>query len=236
MDARSKPDEYTQLSEDQVRSIRERLTRPVGRYDVERASQLSGIPERTIHHWASAGVMRPDYGGQPLSWSYRDLVLLRLVAWLRNKDMRTQWVAQRVEAVRSWLEDPTSDIRVFRSQGQSMVIGDEALDRVSGELLIPQVVEFISPWKLFESLPGSLRRTYVGPDLIKPASRVTIIPWVMGGEPCIEGTRIPTSTLYALHEQRSLSAVKIAHLYPTVPREAIVQAIELEDRLHKRAA
>jgi uncharacterized protein (DUF433 family) len=148
--------------------------------------------------------------------------------------MQPEWVGQRVEAVRQWLQKPQNEITFLRSQGQSMVIGDEPFDRVSGEMLIPQVIAFISPWQLFESIPRG--RHLAGPDLLKPASRLTIVPWVMAGEPCIEGTRVPTSTLYALHRNRGLSTDKIAHLYPTLPQEGINQAIELEDKLRDRAA
>lgn len=224
------------LTKEEMLQVRERLSRPIGRYDAERASQLSGIPERTIRHWASDEVLIPDYADTPHQWSYRDLVLLRLVAWLRSKGMEPKWVAQRTRLVRELLQDSGSQITHLRSQGQSMVVGDEALDRVSGETLIPQVVAFISPWELFESLPGGRRRAYNGIDLVRPASRLTIVPWVMAGEPCVEGTRVPTSTLYALHHQRGLSVDKISHLYPAVPTEGVYQAIALEDKLRLKAA
>jgi uncharacterized protein (DUF433 family)/DNA-binding transcriptional MerR regulator len=231
---RWKSDTHPALSAEQQREIRERLSRPIGRYDAERASQLSGVPERTVHRWAAEGVVTPDYLTAPTThWSYRDLVLLRLAAWLRSKAMEPVWVGERTKAVKEWLEEPKNEIAILRSQGQSMIVGDETIDRLTGEMLIPQVVSFISVWSVFESLPHGRRQRLWGPDLIKPTRRVRIIPWVMAGEPCVEGTRVPTSTLFAIHQQRGLAASKITQLYPTLSVDEVVDAIELEGRLRK---
>lgn len=60
-----------------------------GRYPADRAAQLSGIPRSTLHDWQRNGVYVPDFaGGSPMAWSYRDLVFVRVLAWLRN-DVRT---------------------------------------------------------------------------------------------------------------------------------------------------
>ena len=225
------------LTSAEKREIRERLSRPVGRYDAERASQLSGIPERTVRFWGETGVVVPDYAkGAPMHWSYRDLVFLRLAAWLRSKKMEPKWVGARIAAVREWLEDPKSNLELVRSQGKSMVVGDEALDRVSGELLIPEVVTFISDWDLFASLPETPRQHLWGPHLLRPTSRIQIIPWVMAGEPCIESTRVPTSTIFALHNNRGLNAPRIAHLYPDLTEDSILEAIDLEGKLRRLPA
>src|SRR5687768_10711416 len=34
---------------------------PRGRYNAERTAQLSGVPERTVYHWATSGVLVPDF-------------------------------------------------------------------------------------------------------------------------------------------------------------------------------
>lgn len=75
------------------------------------------------------------------------------------------------------------------------------------------------------------RRTLWGPDLVEPSRRTTrISPWVTG-EPCVRDTRLPTSTLYALHEVRQLEAEAIAKLYPGIDRSDVEDAISLEARL-----
>ena len=149
--------------------------------------------------------------------------------------MEPKWVGQRIAAFRDWLADPKSDLEAVRSQGQSMVVGTEAEDRVSGELLIPEVVTFLSDWNLFESLPENPQKEQHlwGPHLLRPTARIQIVPWVMAGEPCIEHTRVPTSTLWALHSSRGLNAQRIAHLYTDVNEESVLEALDLEGKLRR---
>src|SRR5829696_8281996 len=65
------------------------LRHPRGRYAADRAAQLSGIPRSTLYDWQRADVYVPDFaGGSPMAWSYRDLVFVRVLAWLRN-DIKT---------------------------------------------------------------------------------------------------------------------------------------------------
>ena len=46
------------------------LKYPRGRYSAERASQLSSIPARTLHDWATSGSLVPDWvGARPRGWS-----------------------------------------------------------------------------------------------------------------------------------------------------------------------
>lgn len=43
---------------------------PRGRYTAARASQLSAVPMRTLHDWASSGVLVPDWvRSSPRGWS-----------------------------------------------------------------------------------------------------------------------------------------------------------------------
>lgn len=60
------------------------LRHPRGRYNADRTSQLSGVPKSTVYDWRRDGILVPDFtAANPSMWSYRDLVLLRLLAWLR---------------------------------------------------------------------------------------------------------------------------------------------------------
>jgi uncharacterized protein (DUF433 family) len=70
-----------------------------------------------------------------------------------------------------------------------------------------------------------------GPHLLYPTEATRIYPWVMGGEPCVIDTRIPTSTLFALHEERALDEPAIAWLYPELSIERVGDAIRLERAL-----
>ncbi|HXH59107.1 hypothetical protein [Iamia sp.] len=73
------------------------LRYPRGRYSAERAHQLSAVPARTLHDWATAGVLVPDwFAAKPRGWSYRDVVYARLLAWLRSKHMDRTSASERL--------------------------------------------------------------------------------------------------------------------------------------------
>src|SRR4051794_15208590 len=79
---------------------------PRGRYSAERAGQLSGVPARTLYDWAGAGILAPDFAGsRPKAWSYRDLALARLLAWLRQQGHPRPDAATRVSALRALMGD-----------------------------------------------------------------------------------------------------------------------------------
>ncbi len=81
------------------------LRRPRGRYGAQRTSQLSGIPQSTLYDWRSHGICVPDYdAASPTGWSYRDLVFLRLLAWLRQRGMERSVAADQVARVRAEIE------------------------------------------------------------------------------------------------------------------------------------
>jgi hypothetical protein len=58
-------------------------------------------------------------------------------------------------------------------------------------------------------------RPLYGPDLAYPSKHAYISPWVMGGEPCVNDTRIPTSTIMALVELRGLTTAYVVRSAPT---------------------
>lgn len=215
------------------------LTFARGRYKASRASQLSGIPERTLYDWARHDVLVPDFDrDSPKLWSYRDLILLRMVFWLREKGMEREEVASHVEDTRHLLS--LGDIRAARarSDGSHLHRGKETVS-VEGQAAFEEVFEYLDEFTVDEAanLVGEVRqRTLWGPNLREPSARTQISPWVMSGEPCVRNTRIPTSTLYALHRTRALSAVAIMRLYPGVTEEDVQDALELEAKLRGEAA
>ena len=70
-----------------------------------------------------------------------------------------------------------------------------------------------------------------GPDLVTPSPRTRISPWVLGGDPCIDRTRIPSASIYSLRTERGLETAEIVRLYPGLDNAAADDAYELESRL-----
>jgi uncharacterized protein (DUF433 family) len=227
-----------ELTDAERKSIAYALRHPRGRYTAERAAQLSGVPKSTVYDWRREGVYEPDYpAGRPVMWSYRDLALLRLLAWLRQGGMDRPVAAEKVSSVKSQLSAGL-DVRFIHATRTDVVLesGDET--RLEDDR------ENILPWTDFSRLLGTFdlhepidelrsdRRGPVwAPDLVTPSEHSYISPWVVAGDPCIERTRIPTAAIHALHAERALPVEAIVELYPGLTTEAASDAIRLERRL-----
>jgi uncharacterized protein (DUF433 family) len=316
------------VTESERRLVARALRQPRGRYVAERASQLSGIPARTLHDWAAAGVLVPDWGGaRPRAWSYRDVVYVRLLAWLRSKGMDRASAAARVAQLRVALAEPptpppapvpgdlgdaaegpddgadradgadegpddeadgaddgpddraeadrvdgTYDVDgadqadeagdgvggtdqadegdraddradgdvggtggdggpTVHSDGHVVLVGDEALDRFSGQQAFAGVTGMLDAFSLTDPVEGVSRSGLWGPSLVRPSRHTTISPWTLGGEPCVAGSRVPTALLRALRVDRGLVPEAIGELYPFLSAAAIADALALEERL-----
>lgn len=227
------------LSSDERTRLREALRVPRGRYKAERAAQLSGVPTRTVYHWAQTGTLVPDYDDSPKSWSYRDLLYLRLTAWLRTKGVPLSVV---VEMVQDWRDafsgDTDPHVTTMSADGVGVAFGDHFdVDILSGQTVFSTMVKTVETFDLLDPLgAANLGRSRLwGPNLVRPSRNTTMSPWVMRGEPCLRGSRLATGPLYALATNRRLDAEDIAHLYPGVEASEVAEAIELEGRLRAAA-
>lgn len=222
------------LTDEERWQIRQALRFPRGRYSYDRASQLSGIPQRTLHDWARAGVVVPDFdNSRPKYWSYRDLVFLRLVGWLRTMHMPRDAASRRVHRVRQLLEQSDEHFADVHSDGRVLLLGDDQFDRMSGQQLFAGMLPYLNTFDLLAPVDVTElgRRRLWGPNLVRPSLRTAISPWVMNGEPCVRNTRVPTSSLFGLARTRGLDVSAIARLYPAVESDAVLDAIRLEQRL-----
>ena len=244
--------EATELDVEEAAQIRTALKVPRGRYGADRASQLSGIPRSTLYWWARRPALEPDYvNAKPMLWSYRDLVFARLMGWLRVGGMPLDLAAERVAWLKErlrYLKDET--IGVVRVGGRAMFLGPEDIDQMTGQALLDGISSFLPSFDLLEPLeegfsknhryvvaavlPPELDRGHYrgwAPNLVRPSPRTRISPWVQAGEPCVVNSRIPTGSIWALAEERNLTEDDINHLYPTLDKASILEALNLERRL-----
>jgi uncharacterized protein (DUF433 family)/DNA-binding transcriptional MerR regulator len=234
-------DDQRDLTPEQEFQIQQALASPRGRYTYTRAAQLSGIPQRTVHHWAHVGLVVPDFPGEkPKMWSYRDLVFLRFFAWLRTKKMRPSDASERVSHLRDLLIEMKGNLSVIYSDGMSVFVEGEDVDRLTQRRALTGVSQFLGSFDLLTPLDedigfGKGKRVW-GPHLVHPSTHTSISPWVLGGDPCVQETRIPSSGLYALKVERGLGIEAIVRLYPDLKSNQVADAIRLEEKLRVPAA
>jgi len=225
------PTKHQALSDEDRDLVLRALRVPRGRYPAERAAQLSAVPARTLHEWATSGILVPDWmSASPRGWSYRDVVYARLLAWLRGKGMDRAMASQRVLDIRRLMAGAEIQPHL-RSDGTVVLLGDESVDRFSGQRVFDGLSELLDVFELTEPVEGVSRAALWGPSLVRPSALTYISPWVLSGEPCVADSRVPTSAIYALRAERKLDVARIRALYPELPEAAIEDAIGLEDRL-----
>ena len=229
----------TELSPGERQTIAYALRHPRGRYTAERASQLSGIPKSTVYDWRRDAVLVPDYpAASPTMWSYRDLVLLRLLAWLRQGGMPRPVATDKVASVRKQLTRGL-DVRLIHATRSDIVLSDglggtDFEDDRDNLLPSADFYSLLGTFDLLEpieELRSARNRPIWAPDLVTPSTHSVISPWVLGGDPCITRSRIPTSAVFALSTERRLPVNAIVELYPGLTADATVDAIGLERRL-----
>ncbi|HEY2299779.1 MAG TPA: DUF433 domain-containing protein [Jatrophihabitans sp.] len=215
-----------------------------GNYSATRASQLSGVPERTIYYWATHDVLVPDHmDGRPRSWSYRDLVLLRLVAFLRQHRVDLGDAAALARRFRRDFAGPDADqieTNISAAEGGYAIGPTMDFDELSGQGAFEVMAEIAGHFDLMAPIdirPGrKLHETHLrGVNLVRPSRRTTMSPWVMSGEPVVSNSRISTATLHALHMNRGLGSRDLVELYPSLAVSDVDDAIEMERNLRVAA-
>jgi len=213
------------------------LRRARGQYIGSRTSQLSGIPQSTLYEWSRHDAYVPDFeDATPKAWSYRDLVFLRLLAWLRQRGMERGLASEQVSNLRTQISKGF-EVRYLFADRRSLIFEGEQTDHRSGYSILPfnDIADLFRNFDLLEpieELSGHQTRLWA-PDLQAPSSHTRISPFVMAGDPCITDTRIPTSSIHALSTERGLRVPEIIELFPGLTRESILDAHKLEMRLRR---
>lgn len=211
---------------------------PRGAYNADRAAALSGVPKSTVHYWARKEILIPSVSAERVKlWSYRDLLALRIVAWLRATKTAPDGQAiapTAMNAVRTALRELTSiDLALWTKEGSPNI----AVDR-GGRVVLnadpspehPDGQTVLDAEALDLLRPLAIGRLVRGPDLVTPRPRLRIIPGKLAGAPHIHRTRIETEALAAL-QHRGLSLNKITALYPAIKTVDVEDALDLEREL-----
>ena len=207
-----------------------------GAYTADRAAALAGVPRSTLYYWARTGLVVPSVAQTKLKrWSYGDLLVLRLVDWLRRAKPNDVEVARvSVHRVRQSLERVedlgehllTRGFELWVDHKGTLVLEDAlgmhvALGGGMAQDLIDTKVNLVRPFGI-ESMRG--------PDLVRPRPTLRIVPGKLSGEPHVEATRIPTLMLAALG-LRGFQPSAIVEMYPGLSATNVVEAIDLEVQL-----
>ena len=218
------------------------MTEWQGFYSSSQVSRLAGVPIGTLYEWRKRGIIRPSL--QLLQsglvadegYSYADVTLIRVLRSLRERRLTFDSAGKALRHMYERLGPPSrgwANERVY-------VVGNRIyVDRpdewgATDATELGQKVETV----LFGDLFEELRELDEGASILVPPQfrkYVQINPEVMGGEPVVKDTRLPTSVLRTMLRKYK-SVGRLASLYRPIAKEAIEKALEYESYLDRRTA
>ena len=193
------------------------------------ASQVYPVTSRTLIGWIRRGLTDPaliDIPGRELLIAFQDLISLRIIMALRAAGV--SW--PRIRKAERWLRDETGHARPFATQQlwteRSEVFAGfgDLLIAVSqhGQIAMSLIKQFLIP------VHGLQFENKVAARW-EPLKHVVLDPCIQFGEPCVNGTRIPTRSVWdMIRAGDSQSLVKDAY---DITAGELAAAIEWEQHV-----
>ena len=196
---------------------------------------LTGTTTRQLYDWRRKGVLIPEVQTQnPALYSFRDLVAVRTVAFLRSQ-VSFQKVRRAFDNLRQldYLDHPST--YRFGTDGKTIAIEDRngvVVDLVAQK---GQYVMFTLE-EIFREFTNFAGTKVV--DFERPLPRLEVNPRRMGGWPTIAGTRVPYDAVSDLLADGFYSSDDVGHFFPTVSRSDAEDALHFSELVesHKRGA
>ena len=205
-----------------------------GFYSIAQVARLAKIPRRTLYEWRERKIIEPSLEVVDYGYSYADLTIIKIMRLLRENQLDLTSVGQALRHLYDRLGAPSrgwADASVF-------IAGRRIYAEFPDEWETTAATQFGQKVEtsLFGDLFTILRDQEEGAILIPQdyLRFVEINPKVMGGDPVVRGTRVPTSIL-AMLRKKGRSVDEIAQLYSPLPKETIIKAIEYEEYLDRAA-
>lgn len=188
----------------------------------------SGLPSREAARWL----------GRKRWITFEDLISLRMIMALRQAGFSLQHIRE----VHQWLQEQMKYPRPFAlhdiwvSETDIFLQIENRLVSASrkGQYALEIVREWLRRLPKLETVDMAFERQVNGQRAVsrwRPYPFVVLDPRVQFGSPCIEGTRIPTSAVWAMFRAHDSEAT-IAEAYQ-LPLEKVKLALEWEEHLAK---
>lgn len=198
-------------------------------YPMDLTSVLTGATPSQLRRWRGTGLVVPEVKRfRPPLYSFRDLLLLRSVVFLR-----AQTSSQKIHKAFSNLPD-VIDVMDHPSRYRFGVDEDtiylgtedgEAVDLLKrvGNVTVFSFQDMLNAFPNFKDTPV--------PDLGHPSEHVEVRPQRMGGWPTIEGTRVPYDTIARLVDYQTVFPDDVQEFYPSVSADAANDAVAFAARV-----
>jgi uncharacterized protein (DUF433 family) len=198
-------------------------------YSPQLAVKLSGATPYQLNNWRRLRLLVPEvHEGRPPVYSFRDVVALRAMVFLRAKTsaqkLRAAWGNLDMVAVAdhpSQFTFGTDGKRIFVKTPEGDVVD---LTKKPGHLVGEYSFE-----ELFAEFENFRGNTVV--PFERPAPHLLVNPRTLGGYPVIAGTRVPFDTVALLVDDETVFAEDIPAMFPRVSVAAARDAVEFSRSL-----
>ncbi len=218
------------------------MTEWQGFYSTPQVSRLARVPVSTLYSWKKRGVIAPsvevvDKDGYVVDegYSYADLTIIKIMRALREDRLDLTSVGIALRHMYERLGPPNegwSDASVF-------IVGRKIFAERSDEWRTTSATGFGQKvdTRLFGELFPTLREQEEEGSILVPrdyTAYVEIDPRVMGGQPVVRNTRIPTS-MFPILLAKGKSIEDLTRLYHPLSRSIIEKIVEFEKYLDSAA-
>lgn len=191
-------------------------------FPADLTATLTGTTPKQLYSWRRHDLLVPEISsGNPPLYSFRDLVAVRTVSFLRAR-MSLQKIRQAFTTLREFdYTDHPSTYR-FGTDGKTIAVADA--DGVVVDLLKNKGQLYLFTMEeVFREFTNLQNETVV--DFEHPRPRLQVTPGRMGGWPTIEGTRVTFDTVAGLVDGDSIRPEDVEYYYPSVSAEAAQDAL-----------
>lgn len=200
------------------------------------ASKMSGASIGQLAYWRSSGVLKPELESSkpPLLYSFRDIVALRTVAWLRS-DHSLQSVRKALATLPELdLAEHPAKYKLVKLGKSIGVVADDDPTRAIDLVKEPGQITLGTLQDVFAEFETHGHRRV--DSLIHPREGVEVNPAKLGGWPTIVGTRVPYDVVAALIGDGTISPNDVVLYYPGVSAQAARDALDYHQSIMGKAA
>ena len=196
-------------------------------YPLNLTSVLTGATTAQLRSWKRSGVLVPEASVEkPMLYSYRDLVALRSIVFLRaqTSNQRLTCAMHTLRHDLDLTDHPSQYTFATDGHGVEVIVGDDdpiELVRVKGQRALIPLAQVFRPFKDFNG------RDVV--DFHRPKKHLEVVQGRVGGWPTIADTRVPYDTIADLLRDGDVTPDEVRSFYPTVSAPAARDAADFDE-------
>ena len=191
-------------------------------------SKLTGVTPNQLRLWSRSGLLVPEIRAKrPPIYSFRDLVALRSIAFLRSEtSLQKIHKAFGTLNVLHMVEHPSE--YSFGTDGKTIFV--QGPDAEAINLVRSPGARTLFTFEEMNKAFINFRKQEV-PSFTAPAPHICVDPARIGGWPAIEGTRIGYDVIADLAGTQNPDVEYVLEYYPDLTASAVESAIEFNRQI-----